>query len=59
MKLVKSHVEGGRAQYTATFKPQHGNEVHSYGFITEDESEAREKILEWAESKGYSEEDFI
>ncbi len=29
MKLNKSHVEGGRIQYTATFKSDRGDEVHS------------------------------
>lgn len=59
MKLNKSHVEGGRIQYTATFKSDRGDEVHSYGVITEDESQARDKIMSWAESHGYTDEDFI
>jgi len=59
MKLIKSQVEGGRSQFTATFKSDRGNEVHSYGVITEDESEAREKIMKWAEFHGYKDEDFI
>ncbi len=59
MELTKSHVEGGRMQFTATFKSERRDEVHSYGVITEDESHARETIMSWAESHGYSDEDFI
>lgn len=59
MKLIKSQVEGGRNQFTATFKSDRGDEVHSYGVITENESDARVKIIKWAESHGYNDEDFI
>lgn len=59
MKLIKSQAEGGRSQFTATFKSEHGDEVHSYGVITEDESEARMKIMKWAESHGFTGDDFI
>ncbi|MHA8114842.1 hypothetical protein ACX122_17465 [Kosakonia cowanii] len=59
MKLIKSQAEGGRSQFTATFKSDRGDEVHSYGVITEDESEARDKIMKWAESHGFKDDDFI
>ena len=59
MQLIKSHAEGRRSQFTATFKSDRGDEVHSYGVITENESEAREKIMKWAEHHGFNDDDFI
>ncbi len=58
MNLHKGKVEGEQTEFTATLLEK-GQGVLSYGVITENEKEAREKILAWAKSHGYEEEDFV
>ncbi len=59
MKLFKEKVEGDKTKFTATLIHKKGEGVESYGVITEDEGDAREKIIEWAKSQNIKEEDFL